>query len=334
VEQLLRARDESWLQVLVEEDCKAKVGDKYQETERFGIETFPRKQIPLPATLLLESTNHNQDNPDNPDTRIYAHIDTNYHSLNVLDRSSRLSPENSPTTSISRGPEALPVSTPASSIIENSQAQLPLSIQRDKLTNKLASQPEQRNAGESDAGSESRYPISPISPASNLSVPVVVQSLAYWEKSSDTRPLRDCEETFGTPKPSNSPTAAQDIIPPAWALRVISTKPMPYVWLTAHNDRSLLNVFKSFIEDQTAPVPWTWWPLIPRMRHLEPGHVRMHWRPGCACQVADSWWRRHNFDVSSYLTYARLHCSNVPTIFALCFCLICINTIMLQQASI
>jgi ankyrin repeat protein len=60
---------------------------------------------------------------------------------------------------------------------------------------------------------------------------------------------------------------------------VLETVPRDDVRISHTDDMSFINKLKAFIEDNTA-IEWDWWPLTPRLRHLEPGRRRLEWKVG------------------------------------------------------
>lgn len=68
------------------------------------------------------------------------------------------------------------------------------------------------------------------------------------------------------------------LLPPTLGplIRILMSLPQERVWLDVEEDLSLSNKFKSFVEDATEE-NWNWWPLRPRMRHLEKDQMRLHW---------------------------------------------------------
>ncbi|KAG4439306.1 hypothetical protein IFR05_005239 [Cadophora sp. M221] len=72
------------------------------------------------------------------------------------------------------------------------------------------------------------------------------------------------------------------LLPPTLGplVRILMSLPQERVWLDVDEDNSLLNKFKSFVEDMTEE-NWNWWPLRPRMRNLEKDQMRLHWLCHC-----------------------------------------------------
>ncbi|KAL7800382.1 hypothetical protein V8C43DRAFT_302439 [Trichoderma afarasin] len=56
--------------------------------------------------------------------------------------------------------------------------------------------------------------------------------------------------------------------------------PKENIWLSQEQDVSILNLFKSLVENTTR-VRWNWWPLSQRKRVLNPGESRLFWQ--CTC---------------------------------------------------
>ncbi|KAL7911036.1 hypothetical protein GGI35DRAFT_332667 [Trichoderma velutinum] len=63
---------------------------------------------------------------------------------------------------------------------------------------------------------------------------------------------------------------------------VLQSIPKENVWLSQEQDFSILNRFKTLVENATK-VRWNWWPLSQRKRMLNPGESRLFWR--CTCGV-------------------------------------------------
>ena len=59
--------------------------------------------------------------------------------------------------------------------------------------------------------------------------------------------------------------------------RALLSIPKEDIWFNQSIDRSLSNQLKCFAENTTLR-PWNWWPLQPRMRHLEEGESRLNWK--------------------------------------------------------
>ncbi|KAL7936336.1 hypothetical protein V8C35DRAFT_254880 [Trichoderma chlorosporum] len=61
---------------------------------------------------------------------------------------------------------------------------------------------------------------------------------------------------------------------------VLQSTPKENIWLSQEQDVSILNRFKTLVEN-TTKVRWNWWPLSPRKRMLSPGESRLFWQ--CTC---------------------------------------------------
>lgn len=64
---------------------------------------------------------------------------------------------------------------------------------------------------------------------------------------------------------------------PADIRHVLLSIPKHSIWISQKQETSLMNKFKSWVEDRSQ-VPWNWWPLEPRKVILQDGESRMFWR--------------------------------------------------------
>lgn len=64
----------------------------------------------------------------------------------------------------------------------------------------------------------------------------------------------------------------------------LMTIPSERIWFSDEDDNSFLNKFKTVIENVTEE-DWHWWPLRPKMRMLQEGQTRVHWRCVSICET-------------------------------------------------